>query len=100
MNQMGETALSEPSFRSVVTYSCRDFSSARCRSGGNELERPSVMGLLRPVQSAAAHDMPRRVTRTKSSGKRPARPKATKAKAAADAADEPKQTATKSRRTA
>jgi len=44
--------------------------------------------------------MPRRVTRTKSSGKRPARPKATKAKAAADAADEPKQTATKSRRTA
>jgi hypothetical protein len=43
--------------------------------------------------------MPLRVTRTKSSGKTPARPKATKAKAA-DAADEPKQIATRGRRSA
>ena len=40
------------------------------------------------------------MTRTKSSGKPPARPKATKAKAATDAADEPKQTATRGRRSA
>jgi hypothetical protein len=44
--------------------------------------------------------MPSRVTRTKSSGKTPARPKATKAKAAAQAAGGPKQTATKGRRSA
>jgi len=44
--------------------------------------------------------MPSRVTRTKSSGKTPARPKATKAKAATDAADEPKQNATRGRRSA
>ena len=41
--------------------------------------------------------MPCRVTRTKSSGKPPARRKATKAKTAADAATEPKQTATRAR---
>jgi hypothetical protein len=41
--------------------------------------------------------MPCRVNRTKSSGKPPARRKATKAKTAADAATEPKQTATRAR---